>query len=100
LDENGLKHASGYVFYQSMDVTAAFHDTAANNQILQANFWEELSPMVCLTMLKTIEKFKLKKKPSDIWLLNLLNGEVYTEKEYKSPPFAKKSIQMAGSRFK
>ena len=39
-DENGLRQASGYVFYNTSEWTLQrLHDTATNNQqILQANF--------------------------------------------------------------
>ena len=61
LDENGLKDASGYVFYNTSPWTLQrLHNTATNSQqILEANFSEYLegfSPNVK----EIIEKFKLK----------------------------------------
>ncbi|HKK61867.1 MAG TPA: type I restriction-modification system subunit M N-terminal domain-containing protein, partial [Bacteroidales bacterium] len=61
LDANGLREASGYVFYNISDWTLKrLHDTATNNQeILKANFEDYLngfSPNV----LEIIEKFKLR----------------------------------------
>lgn len=60
-DEGGLKHASGYVFYNTSEWTLQrLYNTATNSQqILQANFEEYLngfSPNVK----EIIEKFKLK----------------------------------------
>ncbi len=60
-DENGLRDASGYVFYNTSEWTLQrLHDTATNNQqILQANFEDYLngfSPNVK----EIVEKFKLK----------------------------------------
>ncbi|MFX1703950.1 class I SAM-dependent DNA methyltransferase [Chitinophaga sp. CC14] len=60
-DENSLKHASGYVFYNtSVWTLQQLHDTATNNQqILLANFEDYLngfSPNVK----EIIEKFKLR----------------------------------------
>jgi type I restriction enzyme M protein len=60
-DENGLRQASGYVFYNISDWTLQrLHDTATNNQqILLANFEDYLngfSPNVK----EIIDKFKLK----------------------------------------
>jgi len=45
LDENGLRQASGYVFYNTSEWTLQrLHDTATNNQqILQANFEDYLN---------------------------------------------------------
>ena len=44
-DENGLRQASGYVFYNTSEWTLQrLHDTATNNQqILQANFEDYLT---------------------------------------------------------
>lgn len=61
LDPEGLKDASGYVFYNISDWTLKrLHDTATNNQqILEANFNAYIngfSPNV----LEIIDKFKLK----------------------------------------
>jgi type I restriction enzyme M protein len=44
-DENGLRQASGYVFYNTSEWTLQrLHDTATNNQqILQANFEDYLN---------------------------------------------------------
>lgn len=61
LDENGLKEASGYVFYNISDWTLQrLHDTATNSQqILQANFEDYLNGFSA-NVKEIIEKFKLK----------------------------------------
>lgn len=60
-DENGLKQASGYVFYNTSEWTLQrLHDTATNNQqILQANFEDYLNGF-SKNVQEIIEKFKLK----------------------------------------
>lgn len=91
-DENGLRAASGYVFYNTSDWTLQrLHDTATNNQqILQANFEDYLngfSPNVK----EIIEKFKLKSQvrhmaAKDV-LLNVL--EKFTSPYINLTPFEK-----------
>jgi type I restriction enzyme M protein len=60
-DENGLRQASGYVFYNtSVWTLQRLHDTATNNQqILQANFEDYLNGFSG-NVKEIIEKFKLK----------------------------------------
>lgn len=60
-DENGLRQASGYVFYNTSEWTLQrLHDTATNNQqILQANFEDYLNGFSS-NVKEIIEKFKLK----------------------------------------
>lgn len=91
-DENGLRQASGYVFYNTSQWTLQrLHDTATNNQqILQANFEDYLngfSPNVK----EIIEKFKLKSQvrhmaAKDV-LLNVL--EKFTSPYINLTPFEK-----------
>lgn len=91
-DENGLRDASGYVFYNISPWTLQrLHDTATNNQqILQANFEEYLngfSPNVK----EIIDKFKLKSQvrhmaAKDV-LLNVL--EKFTSSYINLTPFEK-----------
>jgi len=61
LDENGLRQASGYVFYNTSQWTLQrLHNTATNNQqILQANFEDYLNGF-SENVKEIIEKFKLK----------------------------------------
>ena len=61
LDDNGLKDASGYVFYNISKWTLKkLHDTAANNQqILLANVEEYLNGF-SKNVLEIVEKFNLK----------------------------------------
>jgi type I restriction enzyme M protein len=61
LDENGLRQASGYVFYNTSHWTLQrLHNTATNNQqILQANFEDYLNGFSD-NVKEIIEKFKLK----------------------------------------
>lgn len=61
LDENGLRDASGYVFYNISDWTLQrLHDTATNSQqLLQANFEDYLNGYSS-NVKEIIEKFKLK----------------------------------------
>ena len=91
-DENGLRQASGYVFYNTSEWTLQrLHDTATNNQqILQANFEDYLngfSPNVK----EIIEKFKLKSQvrhmASKDVLLNVL--EKFTSPYINLTPFEK-----------
>lgn len=60
-DENGLRQASGYVFYNTSQWTLQrLHDTATNNQqILQANVEDYLNGF-SNNVKEIIEKFKLK----------------------------------------
>jgi type I restriction enzyme M protein len=60
-DENGLRQASGYVFYNTSPWTLQrLHDTATNNQqILQANFEDYLNGF-SKNVKEIIDKFKLK----------------------------------------
>lgn len=60
-DENGLRQASGYVFYNTSPWTLQrLHDTATNNQqILQANFEDYLQGF-SKNVKEIIDKFKLK----------------------------------------
>jgi type I restriction enzyme M protein len=91
-DENGLRQASGYVFYNTSEWTLQrLHDTATNNQqILQANFEDYLkgfSPNVN----EIIDKFKLKSQvrhmASKDVLLNVL--EKFTSPYINLTPFEK-----------
>lgn len=91
-DEDGLKRAAGFVFYNTSPWTLQrLHDTATNSQqILQANFEEYLngfSPNVK----EIIEKFKLKSQvrhmaAKDV-LLNVL--EKFTSPYINLTPFEK-----------
>ncbi|MEI6410832.1 MAG: class I SAM-dependent DNA methyltransferase, partial [Bacteroidota bacterium] len=60
-DENGLRQASGYVFYNTSQWTLQrLHDTATNSQqLLQANFEEYLKGFSA-NVVEIIEKFKLR----------------------------------------
>jgi type I restriction enzyme M protein len=77
-DENGLRQASGYVFYNTSEWTLQrLHDTATNNQqILQANFEDYLNGFSG-NVKEIIEKFKLKSQvrhmASKDVLLNVLD---------------------------
>jgi len=91
-DENGLKEASGYVFYNISKWTLQkLHDTTTNSQqILQANFEDYLngfSPNVK----EIIEKFKLQSQirhmASKDVLLNVL--EKFTSPTINVTPFEK-----------
>jgi len=91
-EENGLRQASGYVFYNTSEWTLQrLHDTATNNQqILQANFEDYLkgfSPNVK----EIIDKFKLKSQvqhmASKDVLLNVL--EKFTSPNINLTPFEK-----------
>jgi len=91
-DENGLKDASGYVFYNTSKWTLQkLHDTATNSQqILQANFEDYLngfSPNVK----EIIDKFKLRSQvrhmASKDVLLDVL--EKFTSSYINVTPFEK-----------
>lgn len=91
-DENGLRQASGYVFYNSSEWTLQrLHDTATNNQqILQANFEDYLNGFSG-NVKEIIEKFKLKSQvrhmASKDVLLNVL--EKFTSSYINLTPFEK-----------
>jgi len=91
-DENGLRQASGYVFYNTSEWTLQrLHDTATNNQqILQANFEDYLNGFSG-NVKEIIEKFKLKSQvrhmaAKDV-LLNVL--EKFTSPFINLTPFEK-----------
>lgn len=91
-DENGLRQASGYVFYNTSEWTLQrLHDTATNNQqILQANFEDYLNGFSG-NVKEIIEKFKLKSQvrhmASKDVLLNVL--EKFTSSYINLTPFEK-----------
>jgi len=91
-DENGLRQASGYVFYNTSEWTLQrLHDTATNNQqILQANFEDYLNGFSG-NVKEIIEKFKLKTQvrhmASKDVLLNVL--EKFTSPYINLTPFEK-----------
>jgi type I restriction enzyme M protein len=91
-DENGLRQASGYVFYNTSPWTLQrLHDTATNNQqILQANFEDYLNGFSG-NVKEIIEKFKLKSQvkhmASKDVLLNVL--EKFTSPFINLTPFEK-----------
>jgi len=91
-DENGLRQASGYVFYNTSEWTLQrLHDTATNNQqILQANFEDYLNGFSG-NVKEIIEKFKLKSQvrhmASKDVLLNVL--EKFTSPYINLTPFEK-----------
>ncbi len=91
-DENGLRQASGYVFYNTSEWTLQrLHDTATNNQqILQANFEDYLNGYSS-NVKEIIEKFKLKSQvrhmASKDVLLNVL--EKFTSSYINLTPFEK-----------
>lgn len=91
-DENGLRQASGYVFYNTSTWTLQrLHDTATNNQqILQANF-EDYLKGYSHNVQEIIEKFNLKSQvrhmaAKDV-LLNVL--EKFTSPYINLTPFEK-----------
>ena len=91
-DENGLRQASGYVFYNTSKWTLQrLHDTATNSQqILQANFEDYLNGFSS-NVKEIIEKFKLKSQvrhmaTKDV-LLNVL--EKFTSPNINLTPFEK-----------
>jgi len=92
LDENGLRDASGFVFYNTSEWTLQrLHDTATNNQqILQANFEDYLNGFSS-NVKEIIEKFKLKAQvrhmASKDVLLNVL--EKFTSPYINLTPFEK-----------
>ncbi len=92
LDENGLRQASGYVFYNTSQWTLQrLHDTATNNQqILQANFEDYLKGF-SKNVQEIIEKFNLKTQvrhmASKDVLLNVL--EKFTSPNINLTPFEK-----------
>lgn len=91
-DENGLRQASGYVFYNtSVWTLQRLHDTATNNQqILQANFEDYLNGFSA-NVKEIIDKFKLKSQvrhmASKDVLLNVL--EKFTSPYINLTPFEK-----------
>ena len=91
-DENGLRQASGYVFYNTSEWTLQrLHDTATNNQqILLANFEDYLNGFSS-NVKEIIEKFKLKSQvrhmASKDVLLNVL--EKFTSPYINLTPFEK-----------
>jgi type I restriction enzyme M protein len=92
-DENGLRQASNYVFYNISEWTLQrLHDTATNNQqILQANFEDYLNGF-SNNVKEIVEKFKLKSQvrhmASKDVLLNVL--EKFTSPWINLTPFEKK----------
>jgi type I restriction enzyme M protein len=92
LDENGLRQASGYVFYNTSDWTLQrLHDTATNNQqILQANFEDYLNGF-SKNVREIIDKFNLKAQvrhmASKDVLLNVL--EKFTSPNINLTPYEK-----------
>lgn len=91
-DDNGLRQASGYVFYNTSQWTLQrLHDTATNNQqILLANFEDYLNGF-SHNVKEIIEKFKLKSQvrhmASKDVLLNVL--EKFTSPYINLTPFEK-----------
>jgi len=91
-DADGLKDASGYVFYNTSEWTLQrLHDTATNSQqILQANFEDYLNGF-SQNVKEIIEKFKLKSQvrhmaTKDV-LLDVL--EKFTSPKINLTPFEK-----------
>lgn len=91
-DENGLRQASGYVFYNTSEWTLQrLYDTATNSQqLLQANFEDYLNGY-STNVKEIIEKFKLKSQvrhmaAKDV-LLNVL--EKFTSPYINLTPFEK-----------
>ena len=91
-DENGLREASGYVFYNTSEWTLQrLHDTATNSQqILQANFEDYLNGFSA-NVKEIIEKFNLRSQikhmASKDVLLNVL--EKFTSPYINVTPFEK-----------
>ncbi len=91
-DENGLRQASGYVFYNISEWTLQrLYDTATNNQqILQANFEDYLNGFSS-NVKEIIEKFNLKSQirhmASKDVLLDVL--EKFTSPHINLTPFEK-----------
>lgn len=91
-DENGLRQASGYVFYNVSEWTLQrLHNTATNSQqLLQANFEDYLNGFSS-NVKEIIEKFKLKSQirhmaAKDV-LLDVL--EKFTSPDINLTPFEK-----------
>lgn len=91
-DENGLRQASGYVFYNTSEWTLQrLHNTATNSQqLLQANFEDYLNGFSG-NVKEIIEKFKLKSQvrhmaAKDV-LLDVL--EKFTSPDINLTPFEK-----------
>ncbi len=91
-DENGLRQASGYVFYNTSKWTLQMlHDTATNSQqILQANFEDYLNGFSA-NVKEIIDKFKLRSQvrhmaTKDV-LLDVL--EKFTSPHINLTPFEK-----------
>ncbi len=91
-DENGLREASGYVFYNTSEWTLQrLHNTATNSQqLLQANFEDYLNGFSS-NVKEIIEKFKLKSQirhmASKDVLLDVL--EKFTSPDINLTPFEK-----------
>ncbi|OYU82531.1 MAG: DNA methylase [Flavobacterium sp. BFFFF2] len=91
-DENGLRAAAGYVFYNTSDWTLQrLHDTATNSQqLLQANFEDYLNGFSS-NVKEIIEKFKLRSQirhmASKDVLLDVL--EKFTSPDINLTPFEK-----------
>ena len=91
-DENGLRAASGYVFYNTSEWTLQrLHDTATNSQqLLQINFEDYLNGF-SNNVKEIIEKFKLKSQvrhmASKDVLLDVL--EKFTSPDINVTPFEK-----------
>lgn len=91
-DENGLRAASGYVFYNTSEWTLQrLHDTATNSQqLLQANFEDYLNGFSS-NVKEIIEKFKLRSQvrhmASKDVLLDVL--EKFTSPDINLTPFEK-----------
>ena len=91
-DENGLKAASGYVFYNTSEWTLQrLHNTATNSQqLLQANFEDYLNGF-SNNVKEIIEKFKLRSQirhmASKDVLLDVL--EKFTSPDINVTPFEK-----------
>lgn len=91
-DENGLRQASGFVFYNTSEWTLQrLHDTATNSQqILKANFEDYLNGFSS-NVKEIIEKFKLKSQVAHMAnkdvLLNVL--EKFTSPYINLTPFEK-----------
>ncbi len=91
-DENGLREASGYVFYNTSEWTLQrLHNTATNSQqLLQANFEDYLNGFSS-NVKEIIEKFKLRSQirhmaAKDV-LLDVL--EKFTSPDINLTPFEK-----------
>lgn len=91
-DENGLRGASGYVFYNVSDWTLQrLHDTATNNQqLLLANFEDYLGGFSS-NVKEIIEKFKLKSQIRHMATKDVLLDviEKFTSPDINLTPFEK-----------